>query len=160
MYSNVHGIYSSYMYYITYPSTLPCLHVSTMHRYYEVKLLTDGMMRVGWASPSFPAHLPLGDDEHSYAFDGFLVRQYVYCIYSMTNVYACTYMYMYMYVEQTLAEGMRTVLYVYTVCIHVSSNMYMCRYMYTVRIYMYMHCTCTCTCTYVCVYEFVIAVGV
>ena len=30
-------------------------------------------MRVGWASPSFPAHLPLGDDENSYAFDGYLV---------------------------------------------------------------------------------------
>ena len=39
-----------------------------------MKVKTDGMMRVGWASPSFPAHLPLGDDEHSYAFDGFLVR--------------------------------------------------------------------------------------
>ena len=42
-------------------------------RYYEVKLLTDGMMRVGWATPSFPAHLPLGDDGNSYAFDGYLV---------------------------------------------------------------------------------------
>ena len=30
-------------------------------------------MRVGWGSPSFPAHLPLGDDENSYAFDGYLV---------------------------------------------------------------------------------------
>lgn len=42
-------------------------------RYYEVKMLTDGMMRVGWATPSFPAGQQLGADEHSYAYDGFLV---------------------------------------------------------------------------------------
>ena len=42
-------------------------------RYYEVKMLTDGMMRVGWATPCFPAGHQLGADEHSYAYDGFLV---------------------------------------------------------------------------------------
>ena len=39
-----------------------------------MKVQTEGMMRVGWATPSFPAHLSLGDDEHSYAFDGYLVH--------------------------------------------------------------------------------------
>ena len=43
-----------------------------------MKLLTDGMMRVGWATSSFPAGQLLGADEHSYAFDGFLVRT-TYC---------------------------------------------------------------------------------
>ena len=42
-------------------------------RYYEVKLLTGGMMRIGWATPSFRAGKPLGSDYNSYAYDGFLV---------------------------------------------------------------------------------------
>ena len=42
-------------------------------RYYEVKLLTGGMMRVGWATPDFPAGRALGTDKYSYGFDGFLV---------------------------------------------------------------------------------------
>ena len=59
-------------------------------RYYEVKLLTDGMMRVGWATSSFPAGQLLGADEHSYAFDGFLVRT-TYCLHS--NKKLVSYMY-------------------------------------------------------------------
>ncbi len=43
-------------------------------RYYEAKLLTGGMIRVGWATPTFSAERPLGTDKHSYCFDGFLVR--------------------------------------------------------------------------------------
>lgn len=42
-------------------------------RYYEVKLLSEGMMRVGWAAPTFPAGQLLGSDDRSYAFDGYLV---------------------------------------------------------------------------------------
>ena len=30
-------------------------------------------MRIGWATPTYPAGTPLGTDTHSYAFDGFLV---------------------------------------------------------------------------------------
>ncbi len=42
-------------------------------RYYEVELLTGGMMRIGWATPTFPAGVPLGSDDKSYAYDGYLV---------------------------------------------------------------------------------------
>ena len=42
-------------------------------RYYEVELLTGGMMRIGWATPTFPAGIPLGSDDKSYAYDGYLV---------------------------------------------------------------------------------------
>ena len=42
-------------------------------RYYEVELLTSGMMRIGWATPTFPAGIPLGSDDKSYAYDGYLV---------------------------------------------------------------------------------------
>ena len=38
-----------------------------------MKLLTGGMMRIGWATPSFQAGKLLGSDRHSYAFDGHLV---------------------------------------------------------------------------------------
>ena len=44
-----------------------------LYRYYEVELLTDGMMRIGWATPTFPAGIPLGSDDKSYAYDGYLV---------------------------------------------------------------------------------------
>lgn len=44
-----------------------------MCRYYEVELLTGGMMRIGWATPTFPAGVPLGSDDKSYAYDGYLV---------------------------------------------------------------------------------------
>ena len=43
-------------------------------RYYEVELLTGGLMRIGWATPSFEAGKLLGSDDHSYAYDGYLVR--------------------------------------------------------------------------------------
>lgn len=38
-----------------------------------MKLLTEGMMRIGWATPSFEAGKLLGSDSHSYAYDGHLV---------------------------------------------------------------------------------------
>ena len=38
-----------------------------------MKLLTGGMMRIGWATPTFPAGKPLGSDKNSYAYDGCLV---------------------------------------------------------------------------------------
>lgn len=44
-------------------------------RYYEVKLLTGGMMRIGWAMPSLEAGKLLGSDSHSYAYDGHLVSR-------------------------------------------------------------------------------------
>ena len=30
-------------------------------------------MRIGWATPTFPAGIPLGSDDKSYAYDGYLV---------------------------------------------------------------------------------------
>ena len=30
-------------------------------------------MRIGWATPTFPAGRPLGSDDKSYAYDGYLV---------------------------------------------------------------------------------------
>ena len=38
-----------------------------------MELLTAGMMRIGWATPTFPAGRPLGSDDKSYAYDGYLV---------------------------------------------------------------------------------------
>ena len=38
-----------------------------------MELLTGGMMRIGWATPTFPAGIPLGSDDKSYAYDGYLV---------------------------------------------------------------------------------------
>lgn len=52
-----------------------CIALVCPHRFYEVKLLTGGMMRMGWATPSYHAGQQLGADENSYAFDGFLVRE-------------------------------------------------------------------------------------
>jgi len=61
-----------YMYYI-----YMYVFILYVHRYYEVVLLTGGMMRVGWATPSFPAGKALGTDKHSYGFDGFLVSHMI-----------------------------------------------------------------------------------
>ena len=52
-----------------------CIALVCPRRFYEVKLLTGGMMRMGWATPSYHAGQQLGADENSYAFDGFLVRE-------------------------------------------------------------------------------------
>ena len=38
-------------------------------------MLTNGYVRVGWASPKFQAGEVLGSDHWSYAFDGYLVCQ-------------------------------------------------------------------------------------
>ena len=35
---------------------------------------TDGYARVGWATVDFQAGIQLGNDENSYAFDGYLVK--------------------------------------------------------------------------------------
>ena len=41
--------------------------------YYEVQLLTAGIMQVGWSTlrTSFSGHDGVGDDNTSYAYDGF-----------------------------------------------------------------------------------------
>ena len=43
--------------------------------YYEVSLLTAGLMQIGWATPKFTGSCNdgegVGDDEHSFAYDGF-----------------------------------------------------------------------------------------
>ncbi|CAN0160043.1 unnamed protein product, partial [Laminaria digitata] len=50
--------------------------------YYEVTLLTGGLMQVGWAGPLFQCSpirgQGVGDNMHSWAFDGF--RQKRWCV--------------------------------------------------------------------------------
>lgn len=45
------------------------------HWYYEVELLSDGLMQIGWINEEFRSNsedgIGVGDDEHSWAFDGF-----------------------------------------------------------------------------------------
>lgn len=57
-------------------------------RYYEFEVLTTGFMKVGWVSA---AHTPagfIGHDEFSYAFDGFLVCDYISLyLYSLQNCF-------------------------------------------------------------------------
>ena len=48
--------------------------------YYEVVLLTDGLMQIGWADEAFQCD-PLsgqgvGDNEHSWAYDGFRSKKW------------------------------------------------------------------------------------
>ena len=45
-------------------------------RYYEVKIHTPGMIRVGWTRPHLPAGVAVGSDHNSYAFDGYAVRKF------------------------------------------------------------------------------------
>ena len=56
-------------------SLLHSLHV----RYYEVKIKTSGMIRVGWTRPYLPAGTIVGTDHNSYSFDGHSVS-FWYCI--------------------------------------------------------------------------------
>ncbi|XP_065916546.1 ryanodine receptor 2-like isoform X2 [Dysidea avara] len=47
-------------------------HVLTKGKwYYEVKIHTPGMIRVGWTRPHLPAGVAVGSDHNSYAFDGY-----------------------------------------------------------------------------------------
>ena len=46
--------------------------------YYEVKLLTAGLMQVGWCTLATPFNLEngVGDDDTSYAYDGFRIKKW------------------------------------------------------------------------------------
>jgi len=50
------------------------IHVHVFARYYEVKIHTPGLIRVGWTRPHLPAGVAVGSDHNSYAFDGYAVR--------------------------------------------------------------------------------------
>lgn len=44
-----------------------------LHRYYELEVKSQGIVRVGWGNPSLGAGSQLGTDGQSYVFDGFVV---------------------------------------------------------------------------------------
>uniref|UniRef100_A0A0N5AR96 Ryanodine receptor n=1 Tax=Syphacia muris TaxID=451379 RepID=A0A0N5AR96_9BILA len=44
--------------------------------YYEFEVLTPGFMKIGWMDISALPDVDLGDDDHSYGFDGYLVRKW------------------------------------------------------------------------------------
>lgn len=41
--------------------------------YFEVEIMSEGEIRVGWATTEAPPNMPLGSTKHSYAFDGHIV---------------------------------------------------------------------------------------
>jgi hypothetical protein len=57
-------------------SSLLSYHITSVGSYYyEVQLLSDGLMQIGWCDAEFTGgseleNLGVGDDEHSWAFDG------------------------------------------------------------------------------------------
>ena len=44
--------------------------LTELRRYYEVKIKTQGMIRVGWTRPHLTAGTIVGTDQNSYSFDG------------------------------------------------------------------------------------------
>lgn len=51
-------------------------YMELYYRYYEFECITDGFMKVGWMDCSATSDSSLGNDEFSFAFDGYLCKKW------------------------------------------------------------------------------------